>query len=47
MKSTVKVQASGKNVFINLPKELREELDLKKGDTVLITVKDGKLIVEK
>ena len=47
MKSTVKVQATKSNVFINLPKEMREELGIKKGDTLLLAVKDGKIIIEK
>jgi AbrB family looped-hinge helix DNA binding protein len=47
MKSTVKVQATKSNVFINLPKEMREELDIKKGDTLLLKVENGKIIIEK
>lgn len=44
---TVKVQATQTNTFINLPKEIREQLDIKKGDTLLLTVKDGKIIISK
>ncbi len=47
MKATVKVQTSGNNVYINLPKELREQLDIKKGDILLLTLKDGKIVIEK
>ena len=47
MKTTVKVQASGNNVYINLPKDLREQLDIKKGDILLLTLKDGKIVIEK
>ncbi|HSQ87966.1 AbrB/MazE/SpoVT family DNA-binding domain-containing protein [Romboutsia sp.] len=47
MKSTVKVQANKSNTFINIPKEMREALDIKKGDTLLLIVKDGKIIIEK
>lgn len=44
---TVKVQATSSNVFINLPKEIREELDIKKGDTLLLRVENGKIVIEK
>ena len=47
MKSTVKVQANSRNTWINLPKEIREHLDIKKGDVLLLRVEDGKIIVEK
>lgn len=47
MKATAKVQATKTNTFINIPKEIREMLDIKKGDTVLLTAKDGKLVIEK
>ena len=47
MKSTVKVQANKSNSWINIPKEIREMLDIKKGDTLLLAVKDGKIIIEK
>lgn len=44
---TVKVQASSTNTYINLPKEIREELNIKKGDTLLLVVKDKKIIITK
>ena len=47
MKATLKVQATKTNVTVNIPKEIREALDIKKGDTLLLTVKDGKIIIEK
>ena len=47
MKSTVKVQSNKSNTWINLPKEIRELLDIKKGDTLLLTLKDGKIVIEK
>lgn len=47
MKKTVKVQASSTNTYINLPKEVRELLDIKKGDTLLVEVKDNKIIISK
>ena len=47
MKSTVKVQATKTNTFINIPKEIRELLDIQKGDTLLLKVEDGKIIIEK
>lgn len=47
MKATVKVQANKSNTWVNIPKEIRELLDIKKGDTVLVTVKDGKIVIEK
>ena len=47
MKSTVKVQANKSNTWVNIPKEIRELLDIKKGDTLLLEVKDGKIIIGK
>ena len=47
MKSTVKVQANKSNTWINIPKEIREVLDIKKGDSLVLAVKDGKIIIEK
>lgn len=37
LQATAKVQKSGTNVTVNLPKELREALGIDGGDTVLIT----------
>ena len=47
MKSTVKVQETKTNTFINLPKEMKESLSIKKGDTLLLRVENGKIIIEK
>ena len=47
MKSTVKVQETKTNTFINLPKEMKEALGIKKGDTLLLKVIDGKIVIEK
>ena len=47
MKSTVKVQANKSNTWINLPREIRELLNIKKGDTLLLKVEDGNIIIEK
>ena len=47
MKATVKVQANKSNTWVNIPKEIREILDIKKGDTLLLEVKDGKIIIGK
>ena len=47
MKSTVKVQETKTNTFINLPKEMKEALRIKKGDTLLLKVIDGKIVIEK
>lgn len=43
----VKVQQTKSNTFINLPREIRESLNLLKGDKVLLRVEDGKVILEK
>lgn len=43
----VKVQSCKTNVYMNLPRETREALDIKKGDKILLKVVDGKLIAEK
>lgn len=37
LQATAKVQKSGTNVTVNLPKEIREALGIDGGDTVLIT----------
>lgn len=47
MKATVKVQASKTNTYINLPKEIREQLGIKKGDTLLVKLEGNKIIIEK
>jgi AbrB family looped-hinge helix DNA binding protein len=47
MKSTVKVQETKTNTFINLPKEMKEALGIKKGDTLLLKVIDDKIVIEK
>ena len=47
MQSTDKVQANKSNTWNNLPKEKREILNIKKGDTLLLKVEDGKIIIEK
>lgn len=50
MIKTVKIQSNNKengNVYINLPKEMREILDMKKGDTVLLRLEDDKIIITK
>lgn len=47
VKATCKVQASKSNVTINIPKEIRNEFPIEKGDILLITVIDGKLVIEK
>lgn len=50
MIKTVKIQSNNKkngNVYINLPKEMREVLDMKKGDTVLLKLEDNKIIITK
>lgn len=43
----VKIQNCKTNVYMNLPKETREALGIKKGDKMLLKVVDGKLIAEK
>ena len=47
MKKTVKVQQSGTNITISLPKDFADKLNIKKGDTLLLEVKDGKIIIGK
>ena len=47
MKSTVKVQANKSNTWINLPKEIRELLNIKKGDTLILKDEEGKINIEK
>lgn len=47
MKATVKVQAGKTNTFISIPKEIRELLNIEKGDVLLLSVKDNKIIIEK
>lgn len=38
MKATIKVQVNGTNTTITLPKDMREYLEIKKGDTLLLTL---------
>lgn len=50
MIKTVKIQSNGKkngNVYINLPKEMREVLGMGKGDTVLLKLEDNRIIITK
>ena len=50
MIKTVKIQSNNKtngNVYINLPKEMREALNMKKGDTLLLRLEDNKIIITK
>lgn len=46
LQATAKVQKSGTNVTVNLPKEIREALGIDGGDVVLITAETvGKQII--
>lgn len=49
MKATVKVQEHGTNTSISIPKDFKNALGLKKGQTLLLTLdgKTGRIIVEK
>lgn len=49
LQATAKVQKSGTNVTVNLPKELREALGIDGGDTVLITAEtvERQLVIRK
>jgi len=49
MKRTMKVQENpGKhNKYINIPKDFTDKLRLQKGDILMITAIDNKLILEK
>jgi antitoxin component of MazEF toxin-antitoxin module len=42
----VQIQRRGRGAAIKLPKEFLAELELKNGDFVNLTVKDGKCILE-
>ena len=47
----VRIQAKkatgGYYLFINIPREIEKQLDLHKGDFLLIKLKDNKLIIKK
>lgn len=47
----VRVQAKkatgGHYLFINIPREIEKQLDLHKGDFLIIRIKDNKLIIKK
>lgn len=48
MKKTVKVQQSGTNTTISLPKDFADKLNIKKGDTLLLELKEnGEIIINK
>lgn len=44
---TVKVQECKTNVYMNIPRETRESLNIKKGDKLLLKVVGDELIVKK
>jgi AbrB family looped-hinge helix DNA binding protein len=43
----ISVQETGRNTFFNIPKEVKEELNIKKGDKLLVKLEDGRIILEK
>ena len=45
MKSIIKVQSNNKTVSVNIPKHMVEKINLKKGDRVLIELKENNSIV--
>ena len=47
MKSIIKVQSNSKTVSVNIPKHMVEKMNLKKGDRVLIELKEDNSIVIK
>lgn len=44
---TVKVQKNGTNTFISISKRIREAFPVEKGDTLILTVENGKVVIEK
>lgn len=44
---TMKIQANRENTFVNIPREMVKELDLKKGETVLLKLIEGKIVISK
>lgn len=49
MKKTMKVQGNSSNRtdYIVLPREMRRLLNINKGDTVLLSTEENKIIMEK
>jgi AbrB family looped-hinge helix DNA binding protein len=49
MKKTVTVQDNSNrhNKYINIPKKMSDELELKKGDILLLSMEENKIIMEK
>jgi len=47
MKETRKLQQTRYNMQLNIPKEMTDKLDLKKGSLVDVEFKDGKIIITK
>ena len=43
----VTVQNSGTNIYMNITKKIRKEFPVKKGENLILTVVDGKMIVQK
>ena len=48
IEKVISVQFSGRNVFFNIPKRVVEQLNIIKGDRMLVKLDDtGKIILEK
>lgn len=47
MKASVRVQQTSKNTTINIPKAIKEELKIDKGDLLLLEVVEGKIVITK
>ncbi len=49
MKRTMKVQENSinHNRYINIPKEMTDKLEIEKGDTLLFSMEENKIIMEK
>lgn len=47
IKKIVKVQQAGKQLHINISKDVIEKLDIKKGDTLELITDNGKIVLSK
>ncbi len=42
-----KVQDNNNSLMINIPLEIAEELNIEKGDTLIITLENGSMVIRK
>lgn len=47
MKKTVTVQQNNNTTYITIPKAIKEKLNIKKGDTLLVEEENGNIIIKK